>query len=233
MIRNPLYHTRGVYGIVNNINNMVYVGQTLKSFGDRRDSHWALLRGGYHSTAKMQEDWNTYGEENFEFVVLQESDDGDEIDELESKYVKHYMDRGLAYNKTGGGRKGYVGAPVSDEAKRIIGEKNRINMTGRKASEETRMKMSKTRKGRKHTEESKKLLSEKLKGKVRTEEMKEKLRLINEANPPSAKYSIEMIKEMRRLYESGTGCTEIANIYNIPRGTVYGIVTYRRWKHLK
>lgn len=42
----------------------------------------------------------------------------------------------------GGGRRGIK---MPDHAKMLIGQKNKINMTGRKASEETKRKMSETR----------------------------------------------------------------------------------------
>ena len=37
-----------VYQTVNKINNKIYIGKTMKSFGDRWDCHRAQLNGGYH-----------------------------------------------------------------------------------------------------------------------------------------------------------------------------------------
>ena len=50
-------------------------------------------------------------------------------------------------------------------------------------------------------------------------------------NKNGAKYTIEQVKEIRRLHEEeNKGYTEISEIMNIPRPTVYLIATYRRWK---
>jgi len=54
------------------------------------------------------------------------------------------------------------GIPRTDEVKRKISEANK----GKYPSEETRIKMSKTRKGKKFTEEHKRKISEALKGKI-------------------------------------------------------------------
>ena len=43
-----LYNERGIYEIVNLANNKFYIGYASISFGDRRDSHFACLRNGYH-----------------------------------------------------------------------------------------------------------------------------------------------------------------------------------------
>lgn len=203
------------------------------NFGDRRDCHFALLRYNNHDNKNLQNAWNKYGEENFEFIILHECDNTDDLNQLEIEYIRSYKELGLAYNIENGGDSGGLGKHLSDETKRKIGEKNRLNMLGRKASDETRKKMSVSQTGRKTTDETKALLSKKLTGKVRTDEVKERLRIINEENPPSAKYSADTIREIRRLHEvDGMGYTEIAQIMSIPRGVIYGIATYRRWKHL-
>lgn len=60
---------------------------------------------------------------------------------------------------------------------------------------------------------------------------KPKLKEIMKNNKNGAKYTIEQVKEIRRLHEEeNKGYTEISEIMNIPRPTVYLIATYRRWK---
>lgn len=142
-----LYNRIGVYAVVNKVNGFTYVGQTAMNFGDRRDSHFSLLRNGKHPCKEMQIDFNKYGEKNFEFVVLCDSNSREEIDRFEDLYIKKYKSKGLSYNKVPGGfRQGQKGLHTSDHAKRLIGKKNREHMLGRKASKETKEKMSETRK---------------------------------------------------------------------------------------
>lgn len=145
-----LYNNYGIYGIRNKINNKIYVGKTEMNFGDRKDCHFASLRGGYHINPHLQKSFNKYGEDNFEFIVLYEcknNEDSDIVNGLEKKYIKLYKDKELAYNIGDGGDGGHnLGKHLSEETKRKIGDKNRINMTGRKATIETKKKMSESQK---------------------------------------------------------------------------------------
>lgn len=63
---------------------------------------------------------------------------------MEIKYIAKYKSKNICYNilNGGGGRRG---GKMPDHAKMLIGQKNKIHMTGRKASEETKRKMSETR----------------------------------------------------------------------------------------
>lgn len=50
-------------------------------------------------------------------------------------------------------------------------------------------------------------------------------------NKNGAKYTVEQVKEIRRLHESeNKNYSEISQIMNIPKHTIYLIATYRRWK---
>lgn len=242
MIKISLYNTYGIYGIINKINNKIYVGKTEMNFGDRRDCHFASLHGGYHINPHLQRAFDKYGEENFSFVVLYEcnNENTDEVNSLEMKYIKEYMDKGLAYNIGIGGDGGAnLGKYLSEETKRKIGNKNRINMTGKKLTDDTKNKMSASQKKRfeKMTEEEKeeysRRISEYASGYKWSEESKGRFSKIQQTNPNGAKYTIEDVKEIRRLHEKeNLGYTEISNLLNIPRHTVYLIATYRRWKHI-
>ena len=148
---------------------------------------------------------------------------------------------GLAYNIHDGGDEGYnLGKHLSDETKRKIGEKNRIHMTGRKLPQKVKDKMSISQKERfeKMTEDEikhwGKMMSEKARGYKWSDESKKNFSKLQHTKPNSAKYDIETVREIRRLHEKEKlGYTEISNIMNIPRGTVYNIATYMRWAHVK
>ena len=122
------------------------------NFGDRRDSHFSSLRGGYHINPHLQKAFDKYGESNFKFIILYEcknNEDTNAVNELEKKYIKLYKDMKLAYNIGDGGDGGWnLGQHLSEETKRKIGDKNRINMTDRKATDETKKKMSISQKKR-------------------------------------------------------------------------------------
>ncbi len=60
----------GIYAIVNKINGKRYIGSAV-SFKKRWYIHVCRLRKGTHHSPKLQNGWNKYGEESFEFVELE------------------------------------------------------------------------------------------------------------------------------------------------------------------
>lgn len=64
----------GVYIIKNKINDMVYVGSTTMSFKKRFQHHISMLRKNAHKNKYLQNAWNKYGEDNFEFNVIKVCD---------------------------------------------------------------------------------------------------------------------------------------------------------------
>lgn len=137
----------GIYGIKNKINSKIYVGQTGESFIRRYWHHNWLLKNNKHDNRHLQSAWNKYGESNFIFYVIEIVDSKSLLDDLEIKYIKYYKELKLSYNILDGGG-GHLGVPINENAKRIIGEKNRKNMLGKKHSEKTKIKMSIARKGK-------------------------------------------------------------------------------------
>ena len=106
-------------------------------------------------------------------------------------------------------------------------------MTGRKASEKTKKKMSESQKARfaKMSEEERQVFRDRLASAQLTPEGRESIKIHMKGNKNGAKYTVEQVKEIRRLNEEGNkSLTEIAQLFGMPRGTVYNIATYRRWK---
>ena len=60
------------------------------NFGDRRDTHFSELNNNKHYNTHLQHAWNKYGKENFSFVVLHDLQEGEDIDELEKRFIKEY-----------------------------------------------------------------------------------------------------------------------------------------------
>lgn len=101
-----LYNTIGIYGIKNKINNHIYIGKTEMNFGDRRDSHYSLLRNNKHWNPYLQNAWNKYGENNFDFVIIYILKEYEDVNELERNYIQHYRELNLSYNIADGGEGG-------------------------------------------------------------------------------------------------------------------------------
>lgn len=176
-------YKRGVYKITNTQNKMTYVGQTIRTFQKRYYDHKSKLNNGTHSNRYLQNDWDKYGEDVFEFSVVEviEDCDIDMIDAVEIKYVKRYRDENLSYNILDGGS-GFHGGVTSEEAKRKIGEINRMLNLGKKHSEDTKRKMSESHMGKHHNKDNYKLTNE--------QALEIKTRLVSGEKPSSVASSV-------------------------------------------
>ena len=107
-----------IYLVVNNVNNKVYVGQTVFTFKKRYKNNFVKeTKNDYLKRAIKK-----YGIENF--IITEEFDIGyskEELDELEKEYIKFYKanDKSYGYNYLSGGHNGKHNA----ESKAKIGMK--------------------------------------------------------------------------------------------------------------
>lgn len=219
--KDGIYNRIGIYGIKNLLNGKMYIGQTGMNFGDRWDSHRSLLNNGKHTNEHLQRAWQKYGCDNFEFMIIDECS-VDLLDEKEKYYIKKYKDLNLSYNMQDGGQKSNkLGVPLSEEAKRKIGEKNRINSTGRKVPESVRAKMSNSHKGMKY--------------KPMSDAGKRNLSIAHqkscELNPK--KLTVSDVLEIRRLFtDEHKKYSEIARTFNVSGQCISDICNYKRWKQV-
>ncbi len=58
----------GIYIIKNIINHNVYIGQTVRDFEPRFAEHKYKLNKNIHSNPHLQNAWNKYGQNNFQFI---------------------------------------------------------------------------------------------------------------------------------------------------------------------
>ena len=88
---------RGIYKIINVVNNKFYVGSAV-DFARRKRSHWNTLRKGKHHNKHLQAAWAKYGEDAFVFVhVLEMEADADILAE-ETKWLKEHVGKDYCYN---------------------------------------------------------------------------------------------------------------------------------------
>lgn len=122
----------GIYIIKNNINNKVYIGQSIR-IKQRIANHKCLLKKGNHANDYLQKQVNKYGLENFDFTIL-EYIPIEKLDEREKYWIDtlQTMDRSKGYNLESGGNEGKI---VSEETRLLkVGKNN--PMYGRKQSKE-------------------------------------------------------------------------------------------------
>lgn len=83
-----------VYKILNLKNNKFYIGST-KNFKKRCREHTTQLKGNYHCNIKLQRAWNKYGEESFEFIILEKCNN---YKDREDYYLSLYNIQKETYN---------------------------------------------------------------------------------------------------------------------------------------
>lgn len=141
---------KGIYKIINTINDKIYVGSTFCKGGFKR--RWIIHKSGLkknrHPNKHLQHAWNKYGEAFFIFEIIEVVTDSLILLVREQFYIDLYKtyDDKIGYNilKNAGNNLGYK---HTDEAKIKIGLVSKGNKysLGLKASNETRLKMSKSR----------------------------------------------------------------------------------------
>lgn len=189
----------GIYSITNILSGDQYIGQTGERFMRRYWHYRWKLRNGTHDNAHLQSAFNKYGEDAFVFEVIESVDDVNRLDELEIFYIEKNHS---SYNilQGGGGRRG---TPMCEHAKEIIGAKNREHMTGRKHSEETKNKMSESRRGQWYTRHG-------------------KTNVIAETEA----------EQIKKLLIGGKSVSAIAKDMSLPRGAVANILSNDTWDNV-
>lgn len=137
----------GIYKITNVESGRVYVGQTRYSFVERYWLHVWNLRHQSHANKYLQRAWEKYGESAFSFSVVEVITDFSAIDDAEIRHIGDCRNSECGcYNLADGGG-GKCGVPMSERAKQIVGSKNRQHNLGKRASDQTRKKMTDIRQG--------------------------------------------------------------------------------------
>jgi group I intron endonuclease len=133
---------RGIYKIINVVNNKFYVGSAV-DLKRRKTRHFSELRNNRHSNGRLQNSWNKYGEQAFVFVVVEELPDDADLLAAENVWLKEHVGKDYCYNLgvdataptlgMSGELSPTWGYKHTDEAKAVIAAAS----TGRKQDAET------------------------------------------------------------------------------------------------
>ena len=131
----------GIYKIINKIDGKCYIGSSNDIIGPfgRWYNHKQMLKNNKHSNIHLQRAWNKYGENNFDFIIVEEIPE-DKLLIVEQKYLD-MVDKEKCYNLT------YIAGriemtneiinKISIKAKQRLSNKENHPMFGRHHTKET------------------------------------------------------------------------------------------------
>ena len=144
----------GVYCIRNKINNKRYIGKADNIY-DRWCSHIYHLNTNTHKNPHLQNAWNLYGKQSFDFYVVEPCYSSNDAYEREKIWISFYDSYKNGYNRDLGGS-GSLGYKHTEETKKKMSElmQKRVSdpnyihpLIGKKMSNEIREKISNSHKG--------------------------------------------------------------------------------------
>jgi group I intron endonuclease len=154
---------RGIYKIINVVNNKFYVGSAV-DLKRRKTRHFCELRNNKHNNKYLQASWNKHGEQAFVFVVIEELDLEADLLAAENVWLKEHVGKEYCYN---------IGVDATAPSLGISGE---LSPTwGRKHTDEVKAIISATSTGRVQSAETIKKKTAYLIGKPRSAEVRAKI----------------------------------------------------------
>lgn len=194
-----------IYKATNKFNKKGYVGQTTQTLEERIKQHFNRAyqrheRDGYVFNYPFYCAIRKYGVDNFEWEIVYVVATGNlNLFEVWS-IAKHetYVDFGKGYNVTIGGE-GTIGLHLSDETKKRMSDSKKGDKHprfGLHLSDEQKKHLSILNKGKKHTEEAKKKISQNRKTKKHSDETRKRMSedKMGAKNPFSGKHHTDESK---------------------------------------
>lgn len=171
----------GVYAIVHLASGKRYVGSASKSFRLRLAVHMSELRKFKHHSSTLQRAWSKYGDDAFEFRIVELSPPAWVVD-VEQVFIDFYhsCERDFGYNMapTAGSCRGIKRSPESVE-------KTAASNRGRKHSPETIEKIAAANRGKKMSPEAIAKTTAAIRGKKKSPEVIEKTASFNRGRKQS------------------------------------------------
>lgn len=205
----------GIYGIVNAEAKAIYVGKSVHLV-DRKSAHFGRLRRGKHDNGYLQRAWDKYGEEAFEFVILEVR--VPPLLDAERYHSEVYKAAGYTlYNISGCG---YGQECQSAETRAKIS----ATMKGRERSPESVAQGAATQKGRQCSEETRLRMSLGQTGKKQPSEQTAKIAAANRGQKRTA-------EQRARMSAAMTGKPKIlTSEQQLVRTAQLAVARARRWE---
>ena len=123
-----------IYKITNQVNNKVYIGQTIQNLKDRWYRHCGYSGSKGEQNMIIKKAIHKYGKENFNIKIL-EICDSVELNEKEKYWISKYNSYKNGYNATKGGQDGSKLPKLINQTEEIIDKYNK-GLSLRKIAEE-------------------------------------------------------------------------------------------------
>jgi group I intron endonuclease len=234
----------GIYKITNTVNGRCYYGSAI-NLERRKIDHWKDLRGNRHGNGYLQRAWNKYGEDAFDFSVIEVVPVPENLIPREQVYLdKAFLEDSLrpynicrvAGSQLGTKRDGKSRAKMSAAAMgKVISDAQRskmsATMSGRKRTPEHEEKLAATRRGKKKSAEFCRKIGDAKRGHKQSPETIEK----RAAKLRGRKMPVEYVQKLSDLHRSltkeqvaeivarrkaGETYVDIAKDYNTTKDTI-------------
>lgn len=218
-----------IYSYKNKTNGKRYIGQTINP-QQRKSAH---ISDSTHIDTKFYRAVRKYGWDNFEYEILAESEDRNELDKLEVDFIKSFNSIENGYNIRSGGEHPTMG----EETKKKLQQANAFQNAELSEKEIIELRMA--------------YLNYDSPSQIYNEKYKDRLHFnsflniwtgaryayvmpeVFEQRQGRRKYSEEVVKEIRRVREEEKlSYDKLAKIFGIPKPTIADIVKYRTWKNV-
>jgi group I intron endonuclease len=134
-----------IYKIINTKTNQIYIGSTL-DFEWRKKKHIYQLKKNIHHSRYLQNAWNFYGIDCFEFSIIERIEDKNQLVIREDFYIRSLNPDYNTMREV----KSHIGLKRSEETKR----KMSLAQVGKNHTEETKEKIRKITTGVKQSKET-------------------------------------------------------------------------------
>lgn len=220
----------GIYQIKNTKSNKVYVGSS-SHIQKRWTRHVRDLRYKRHHSIYLQRAWDSGDSSDFELSILEVVLDPEVLIEKEQYWMdalnSYIPEFGYNMEKNAGKRRDYT---ITEEtrAKMSASRKGRpaYNMT-----DEIREKIRQSNTGKKQSSETVQKRVNKTKGrKFSSEQLTAFRESLNTRSREGYKMTWDSVREVRRLSAEGKTNQELSEIFNVDRKNIWCIVNNRTWK---
>lgn len=221
----------GIYEIINLRNQKRYIGQT-KNLYRRQCNHIGKLRRKIHPNKHLQNAWNKYGKDAFEFQVL-EYCSVDDLNERELYWINHYKSNTDGYNirLDPNSNRGLQWSEKQRESMMAAINKEGSYFKNHTVPRETMEKAWEASRNKVWTKEERERHSKRLTGTKVKDKTNMYAAQTGEKNP-NAKLSENEAKQVIYLLWNRFAPSLLAEIYHVRIETVSAIKHLRSWKNI-